>query len=152
MLPFLLVVAVTAGVTAIASFAVLRLSRRYKLAPEVRERDVHRQPTPRLGGVAMFLGILAALLFASTQAPFAAVFAQQSQIFALLGACTLIALVGVLDDLLDLDWMIKLGAQLVAAGVIAWGGAQIVSLPFGDTLIVGSPTVNFVLTVLLIRS
>ena len=77
------------------------------------------------------------------------VFAETTQLWALLGACTIIAVVGVLDDLLDLDWMVKLAAQLAAAGLLAWQGAQIVSLPVGDTLIVGSPTVNFILTVFL---
>lgn len=149
MLPFLLVAAVAAGVTAAASAGVLRLSRRFSLAPELRERDVHTQPTPRLGGVAMFLGILAALVFAGTQQDLSAVFEDRTRLWGLLGACALIALIGVLDDLLDLDWMVKLGAQLAAAGLLAWNGAQIVSLPFGDTLIVGSPTVNFVLTVFL---
>ncbi len=149
MLVFLLVAAVAAGITAIASAGVLRLSRRFHLAPEVRERDVHEQPTPRLGGVAMFAGILAALLFASTQPGFSAVFEDRAQLWGLLGACALIAVIGVLDDLLDLDWMVKLAAQLAAAGLLAWTGAQIVSLPFGDTLIVGSPTVNFALTVFL---
>jgi UDP-GlcNAc:undecaprenyl-phosphate GlcNAc-1-phosphate transferase len=70
--------------------------------------------------------------------------------WALLGACAMIAVVGILDDLLDLDWMVKLAAQLAAAGLLAWNGVQIVSLPFGDTLIVGSPAVNFVITVFLI--
>lgn len=149
MLPFLLVAVVAAAVTAVCSYGVLRLSRRYRLAPEIRERDVHKQPTPRLGGVAMFIGILVALIFAGTLGPFAEVFGGRTQLWVLLGACALIALVGVLDDLLDLDWMVKLGAQLAAAGILAWNGAQIISLPFGDTLIVGSPTVNFVLTVFL---
>lgn len=146
---FLLVALVAAATTAVASAGVLRLSRRFSLAPEVRERDVHERPTPRLGGIAMFFGILAALYFAAQQPAFAAVFDNRSQIWSLLGACALIALVGVLDDLLDLDWMVKLAAQLAAAGLLAWNGAQILSLPFGDTLVVGSPTVNFALTVFL---
>lgn len=149
MLPFLLVAAVAALVTAVCSAGVLRLSRRFQLAPEVRERDVHKQPTPRLGGIAMFIGILVALIYAGTQTAFDGVFDDHARLWVLLGACTLIAVVGVLDDLLDLDWMVKLGAQLAAAGLLAWNGIQIVSLPFGDTLIVGSPTVNFVLTVFL---
>ena len=149
MLPFLLVAAVAALVTAVCSAGVLRLSRRFQLAPEVRERDVHKQPTPRLGGIAMFIGILVALIYAGTQTAFDGVFDDPARLWVLLGACTLIAVVGVLDDLLDLDWMVKLGAQLAAAGLLAWNGIQIVSLPFGDTLIVGSPTVNFVLTVFL---
>lgn len=149
MLPYLTVVAVAVAVTAVASFVVLRLSRRFHLAPEVRARDVHRTPTPRLGGVAMYLGILAAFATAATQSEFSAVFAQSSMMWALLGSCTIIAVVGVLDDLLDLDWMVKLAAQLAASGLLAWNGLQIVSLPLGDTLIVGSPVVNFVLTVFL---
>ena len=69
--------------------------------------------------------------------------------WALLGACAIIAAVGILDDLFDLDWMIKLAAQLAAAGLLAWSGVQIISLPFGNTLIVGSPALNFILTVFL---
>lgn len=149
MVPFLLVAALAAGTTAAITAVVLRLSRRFGLVPELRERDVHTQPTPRLDGVAMFAGVLAGLLFAATQSEFAGVFGDRAQVWGLLGACALISIVGVLDDLLDLDWMVKLGAQLAAAGLLAWNGAQIVSLPFGDTLIVGSPTVNFVLTVFL---
>lgn len=149
MLPFLLVAGVAAVSTAAVAAVVLRLSRRFSLAPAVRDRDVHSEPTPRLGGVAMFLGMLVALLFASVQSGFAADSQSRTQLWALLGACALIAVVGVIDDLLDLDWMVKLGAQLAAAGLLAWNGAQIVSLPFGDTLIVGSPTVNFILTVFL---
>lgn len=149
MLAFLVVAAIAAVVTAVASIGVLRVSRRFHLAPEVRARDVHSTPTPRLGGVAMYLGILIAVLVATAVPDLAGVFAERTQLWALLGACTLIAVVGVLDDLLDLDWMVKLAAQLAAAGLLAWQGVQIVSLPFGDTLVVGSPAVNFVLTVFL---
>ena len=58
--------------------------------------------------------------------------------WAILGATLLIVLVGVADDLWDLDWMIKLGAQFLAAGIIAWiGQLQIYSLPIGG-IAVGS--------------
>ncbi|MCW2288349.1 UDP-GlcNAc:undecaprenyl-phosphate GlcNAc-1-phosphate transferase [Leucobacter luti] len=149
MFSYLVVVAVAALVTAVASYAVLRLSRRYRLAPEVRERDVHSTPTPRLGGIAMFIGVLAAFAVAATQREFAELYAETPQMWALVGACAIIAAVGILDDLLDLDWMIKLAAQLIASGILAWSGLQIVSLPVGETQIIGSPAVNFVLTVFL---
>lgn len=146
---YLVIAAVAAIVTAAASYAVLRLSRRFRLAPEVRARDVHRTPTPRLGGVAMFVGIVAAFGVAAYHPAFADLFTDGPEMWALIGACTLIAVIGVLDDLLDLDWMIKLAAQLAATGILAWNGLQIVSLPLGDTLIIGSPAVNFVITVFL---
>lgn len=150
MLSYLLVLAVAVLVTAAASYFVLRLAKRFRLAPEVRERDVHKHPTPRLGGVAMFVGLLAAFAVASVLPEFHGLFHADLKMWALIGACLLIAVIGVLDDLLDLDWMIKLGAQLLAAGILAWNGVQIVSIPVGDTLVIGSPTVNFVLTVFLI--
>ena len=146
---YLLVLVTAVLVTGVASYLVLRLARRLSLAPELRERDVHDTPTPRLGGVAMFIGLLAAFGVASTQPDFEGLFSDDLQIWTLMAACLLIAVIGVLDDLLDLDWMIKLGAQLVAAGLLAWNGVQIVSIPVGDTLVIGSPTVNFVLTVFL---
>ena len=146
----LIVAAVAALVTFVACRLVIWLSNRFRLAPELRDRDVHATPTPRLGGIAMFLGLLAAFFVASLQGGLAPAFSNGAQIWAILGACTLIVIVGVLDDILDLDWMVKLAAQLLAAGLLAWQGVQIVSLPFGDTLIVGSPVVNFVLTVLVI--
>ncbi len=150
MTPYLLVAAVAALVTAAGSALVLQLSRRLRLAPAVRERDVHTTPTPRLGGAAMYVGIVAAVLVSTGIAEFSGIYGQTTEVWALLLACTIVAVVGFLDDLLDLDWMIKLAAQLVAAGILAWQGVQIVSLPFGDTLVVGSSSVNLVLTVILI--
>jgi UDP-GlcNAc:undecaprenyl-phosphate GlcNAc-1-phosphate transferase len=150
MFDYLLVALVAAVVTAAASFALLRLGRRLKLAPEVRSRDVHDTPTPRLGGIAMFLGIVVAFAVASTQESLSLLFGSPQTVWAIFGACALIVIVGVLDDLFDLDWMIKLGVQLLAAGLLAWQGVQIVSLPIGNALIVGSPVVNFVITVFLL--
>ncbi len=150
MVGYLVVALIAASVTALATFALLRVARRFRLAPNVRARDVHTTPTPRLGGIAMFAGILVAFAFASTQDALSLVFADAEVVWAILAACALIVGVGVLDDLFDLDWMIKLGVQLLAAGLLAWQGVQIVSLPIGDALVVGSPLVNFVLTVFIL--
>ena len=147
MLPYLVVAAVATAVTAIASYIVLRLSRRFDLAPPVRSRDVHKTPTPRLGGVAMFIGLLAAFAVGAVIPEFRSIYSESTEMWALAGACIIIAGVGILDDLLDLDWMIKLGAQFVATGLLAWNGLQIVSLPVGNTLFVGSSALNFGITV-----
>lgn len=151
MLLYAAVAVLAAVVTAGASALVLVLSRRYRLAPGIRDRDVHETPTPRLGGIAMFLGVFTAFLFVVVAVPdtFSSVAEQPKQLFVLMGVMTIIVGVGVLDDLFDLDWMVKLGAQVLAAGILAWQGMQILSLPLGDTLIVASPTVNLVLTVLI---
>jgi UDP-GlcNAc:undecaprenyl-phosphate GlcNAc-1-phosphate transferase len=138
----------TATVTFVLTWVVWRLSLRFKLYPGIRERDVHKTPTPRLGGVAMFLGVVAAFLVSSQNPFFAIVWLEPRTVIAILVATALIVVVGVADDLFDLDWMVKLGAQFVAAGIIAWfGGLQIYTLPIGD-LIIGSGWQSFLLTVL----
>ena len=95
----------------------------------------------------MFLGVVAAFAVSSQHPYFAIFWADPAPVYAILAATLLIVVVGVADDLWDLDWMIKLGAQFLAAGIIAWfGQLQIFSLPIGG-LIVGSSWVSFTLTV-----
>ncbi len=147
MTQYLLTILFTAAVTLALSWVVWKLALRFKLYPGIRDRDVHKTPTPRLGGVAMFLGVLAAFLLSSRNPYFAIFWVDPVPVLSLLGAVLLIVLIGVADDLWDLDWMIKLGAQFVAAGIIAWfGQLQILSLPIG-ALTVGSSWVSFLLTV-----
>jgi UDP-GlcNAc:undecaprenyl-phosphate GlcNAc-1-phosphate transferase len=144
---YVFTIILTAALTFALTWGVWRLSLKYKLYPGIRERDVHKTPTPRLGGIAMFLGVVAAFL-ASSQNPFFSIFwTDPASVWAILGATLLIVLVGVADDLWDLDWMIKLGAQFLAAGLIAWfGQLQIYSLPIGGVAVVSS-WVSFTLTV-----
>ena len=144
---YVFTILLTAAVTFVLSWVVWRLSLKYKLYPGIRERDVHKTPTPRLGGIAMFLGVVAAFAVSSQHPFFSIIWTQPQQIYALLGATALIVVIGVLDDLWDLDWMIKLGAQFLAAGMIAWlGGLQIYALPVGG-MTVFSSWQSFTLTV-----
>ncbi len=147
MTQYVFIILFTATVTFFLSWAVWRLSMKYKLYPGIRERDVHKTPTPRLGGIAMFLGVTAAFLVSSQNPFFAIIWAQPERVWAVLGATFLIVVVGVADDIWDLDWMIKLGAQFLAAGIIAWfGELQIYTLPIGGMTIFSS-WASFVLTV-----
>ncbi|GAA4074634.1 hypothetical protein GCM10023065_31940 [Microbacterium laevaniformans] len=136
---YLLTVLLTGAATLAFTWAVWRIGMRFKLYPEIRERDVHTTPKPRVGGVAMFLGVLVAFAL-SSQIPYFSIFwADPAVIWSLLGASALIVVVGVADDLFDLDWMIKLGAQFLAAGiVVGFGGIQIFFIPFGQQFVVSS--------------
>jgi len=136
---YLFTIILTAAITFALSWAVWRLSLRFKLYPGIRERDVHKTPTPRLGGVAMFIGIAAAILISAANPFFERMWSPPNTLWAILAAALLIAVVGVIDDLIDLDWMIKLAAQFLAAGIISVGGGlQILSLPVGDMILVSS--------------
>ncbi len=120
----------------------------------VRDRDVHATPIPYFGGVAMLGGLGAGLLvarhlpFLSTSQP--AVF-HDSGIVLIAGA--MICAVGVVDDLIELDALTKLGGQLVAAGFMVLNDVQMYSLKLpGVGQFVLDPTQGVLLTMLLVVS
>ena len=146
---YVAVTGVSAAVTFGLAWLIWRLSTKYKLYPGIRERDVHTNPTPRLGGIAMFLGILAAFAVASFVPQLGLVFSDPGPVLGLLGAALIIVLLGVADDLWDLDWSTKLAGQIIAAGILAWQGFQLSTLPIGGQVIV-SPYISLTITVLAI--
>lgn len=137
---------ISAAISFVGSQALLRLSHRFKIYPGIRDRDVHTTPTPRLGGVAIVLGLGAGLIVAAFLPVFTDVFVNPLPVIGIGVAIVLMAVVGIIDDLIDLNWLVKLAAQLIAAGIMAWSGVQIVSLPFGVIALI-SPTMSFLLTV-----
>ena len=48
---YVLTVVLTAVATLALTWVVWRIGMRYRLYPEIRERDVHTTPKPRVGGV-----------------------------------------------------------------------------------------------------
>lgn len=143
--------ALAAGVAALITFVfsiiVLKVGHRFRLYPKIRSRDVHTRPTPRLGGIAMFVGVLAAFFVASQVPQFALAFAEPGPVLGILGAALIIVLIGVADDLWDLDWLTKLAGQMIAGGILAWQGVQLLYLPIGGVSIVPA-VLGLVLTVL----
>ena len=139
-----------AGIAAVITFTlavvILKLSHRYRLYASIRERDVHTRPTPRLGGVAMFIGIVASFWVASQLGQFSLIFADPSAVIGILVAAFIIVLIGVADDMWDLDWLTKLAGQLIAAGILVWQGVQLTTIPIGGVTIV-PPVIGLVLTV-----
>jgi UDP-GlcNAc:undecaprenyl-phosphate GlcNAc-1-phosphate transferase len=51
-----------------------RLGIKHRWHREIRPRDVHKEPTPRLGGIAVFVGMATAAVIASPFEAFAGVF------------------------------------------------------------------------------
>ncbi len=114
------------GIVAVLSAALFS----YVLTPPVRvlaykigaidvptdNRRMHKRPTPRLGGLAIFLGFsIAALLFCEI---------DPTLITLLLGGAILCAL-GTLDDVFRLHWLIKLVIQFSVAGLAVSQGILI---------------------------
>ncbi|SFJ90369.1 MraY family glycosyltransferase [Streptomyces pini] len=126
---YLLTLCVTAAVTYLLTGPVRKFAIAAGAMPEIRARDVHREPTPRLGGIAMFGGLCAGLLAASQLTNVGDVFRLSDEPRALLAGAGLIWLLGVLDDKWGVDALIKLGGQMIAAGVMVWQGLTILWLP-----------------------
>src|SRR3954447_7993945 len=109
----------------------IRLARRVGAIDLPNERSLHGVPTPKLGGLAILAGVLvASLIWLPSDAESQAI---------LIGAAA-IALVGVADDVFDLNPALKLFGQAAAVIVPVSAGVTIDSftLPFFGRLTPGS--------------
>jgi UDP-GlcNAc:undecaprenyl-phosphate GlcNAc-1-phosphate transferase len=148
---YLLTLCVTAAVTYLLTGPVRKFAIGVGAVPKIRARDVHREPTPRLGGIAMFGGMCAGLLVASQLTNIGDVFVSSNEPRALLAGAGLIWLLGVLDDKWGVDALVKLGCQMIAAGVMVMQGLAILWLPIPTVGVVAlTPMQSTLLTVALV--
>ncbi|MGV9415552.1 MraY family glycosyltransferase [Nocardia sp. NPDC003693] len=114
-----------------------------------RERDVHVKPVPRMGGLGIYLGVLAAVMFAHQLPALRRGFEYPKDIPAVLAAGTLIVLVGIIDDRWGLDALTKFVGQITAAGVMAVMGLSWVAIynPFTNETVVLDPLQGGLVTV-----
>ena len=116
---------IVAMVVAMASLPLLaRFAARWDILDRPSVRKVHAAPIPRIGGIAMALGVLVAALIAIELQP-------QDRWF-LLAAGVLVAF-GAWDDRYDLDYRVKFIGQLLAVGIVVLlGDVQIRSITLDD--------------------
>jgi UDP-GlcNAc:undecaprenyl-phosphate GlcNAc-1-phosphate transferase len=133
---YLVVFGVSLGVTYLLASIARMLAQHFGAVAKVRDRDVHAVPTPYFGGPAMLGGLVAAYLTA-THLPFLsraedAVFGDAR---AVIVGGAVICLVGVVDDLFELDALSKFAGQVLAGVVVVALGLQFVYLPlYGNVL------------------
>ncbi|HXA13033.1 MAG TPA: MraY family glycosyltransferase [Mycobacterium sp.] len=113
-----------------------------------RERDVHVQPTPRMGGLAMYIGVLAAVLLASQLPALTRGFVYSSGMPAVLVAGGIIMGIGLIDDKWGLDALTKFAGQITAASVLVTMGVawSVLYIPVGG---VGTIVLDQVSSILL---
>ena len=108
-------------VTIILIPPLIRSSVRFDLLDSPDPRKVHSGSIPRVGGIAIAVGVVLPIL--------AWVPLDRMMTTYLIGA-TVIVFFGVWDDRRALDYRWKFAAQLIAVGIVVFGGVRLDHLPF----------------------
>ncbi len=141
--------------SAAASFVVCYLlvwlfkvyaAKRQIFMTSIRERDIHHQPTPRVGGAAIVASFLLVTLTLYAINPSWLHFVGDSvwgidrNFFGLILAVVLLSAVNLADDYKAIPWPWRLLTQIAAAALIVAFGVKIQWLnnPFGDQLMLGN--------------
>ncbi|ARU45971.1 MraY family glycosyltransferase [Corynebacterium silvaticum] len=147
-LVILVAAALTYLTTGIVRYSMVRSGR----MGEIRERDVHTQPKPRLGGVAMFTGFLGAVFLADQFPALTRGFQPITpEMSAVIWAGVVIVTVGIIDDLYELDAITKLFGQILGSIVMSILGLtwSLLYVPFGGgTTVILDQVASTIVTVL----
>ncbi|HEX3784461.1 MAG TPA: MraY family glycosyltransferase [Pseudonocardiaceae bacterium] len=130
---YLLVALTAAAVTYLLTGPVSRFAVKLRAVAVPRARDVHTRVMPRMGGIAMYLGVAGGMLLAHQLPVLRRAFTYSLDPYAVLIGGGIIVLVGALDDRFELDSLTKLAGQITSAGVLVLLGLQWVEfwVPWG---------------------
>jgi UDP-GlcNAc:undecaprenyl-phosphate GlcNAc-1-phosphate transferase len=148
---YFLTLFVAAAVTYLLTPLVRRMAIRVGAVPPARDRDVHAAPIPRMGGIAIYVGVAAGLLVADQLSSMSSVIASTNLVHGLLLAGGLIVIIGIIDDRWGMNSIGKLAGQVAAAGVLFASGAQLSSFPQpNDHLFTLTNNESLVLTIVVV--
>jgi UDP-GlcNAc:undecaprenyl-phosphate GlcNAc-1-phosphate transferase len=130
---YLLVFLVALTVTYLLTVIAREIALRTGAVAQVRDRDVHAEPIPYLGGLAMLGGLSAAYVVAM-RLPFLSRSDDlvKHDVRTVLMCGALICALGVLDDIFDLDALTKFGGQLLIVGLLVQQGVGFYYFPATD--------------------
>ena len=128
--------AVTLLTTPIVRWAAFKLG--WVVQPD--DRRVHERTTPDVGGIALYLGFLAAMFTAWQMDRFASLFDNNSEPLGVVLGATIIFAVGLADDIKDWSAPAKVTGTVVAGAVLAYFGVTMFyfRIPFLEVVAIGS--------------
>lgn len=103
---------------------IIRVAKERRLYDSPNERSAHIEPTPSLGGIAIFAGTVCAIVLWTPMSDFGV-------LQYILAAFILIFLIGILDDLLPMSPTKKMSGQLLVSIILAYKGNVYISSLFG---------------------
>ncbi|MGX7824683.1 glycosyltransferase family 4 protein [Actinokineospora sp. 24-640] len=121
---YLLVALISAVVTFLLTGLVRLFAIRIGAVAYPRSRDVHVVPIPRMGGLAMYLGVCGGMLLAHQLPLLRRAFDYTLDPVAVLVGGGIIVALGMLDDRFELDSLTKLAGQTTCAGILVLFGIQ----------------------------
>jgi len=141
--PFLLYIAL-AAIACIVSLLTTPLVKKFAVSLDVLDkpatRKIHAGAIPRMGGLGIFLGIMAGLGFFAYYNPadFEVFLFGKNYIFVIVGATLMMGL-GIADDKWGLNAKVKFSIQFLIAIFVVTHGLKIeqISNPFGQPFILG---------------
>lgn len=125
--------AVACVVSLLVTPAVILLAKRTGAMDKPDARKVHKKPIPRIGGLAIYAGFMAAVIFVAIKFGLDAEMVRETVGLVLSGS--LIVALGLIDDYKNLPAKIKLLGQIGAAAVLVAAfdvRIDFVTDPFGD--------------------
>ncbi len=114
---------------------------------QIRTRDIHTTPTPRWGGLAMWIAVALTFLMVNHLSLVGKSFGRDS--LGIFLAATLLVAIGLLDDRFELDALTKLAGQALAAGILLLFGIQVLWLPINGVITL-PPSIGQLITVLIV--
>lgn len=131
---------VAAATTLVTTPIVGWFARKVGWVVEPDERRVHERTTPDVGGIALFVGFLAAMFTAWRMDRFASLFEGNSEPLGVVVGAAIIFLVGLADDVRDWSAPAKVTGMVLAGAVLAYFGVTMFffRIPFFDVVAIGS--------------
>lgn len=138
-LGYLVVGAVGAATTYATTPIVRWVALRWNLVAEPGDRRVHESAIPDIGGIAMYLGVLAAMGTAWRMGRFHALYDGSSEPLAVLIGASIMLLVGVIDDIKEISPPAKLSGMVLAASALYLLGVTLFNFraPFLGVTVLG---------------
>ncbi len=138
-----------AGATYLLTFPVARLAKKAGVVDEPDERRVHTRTTPTVGGAAMLLAFLVAMMAASRVHNLDGIFQRSSEPLGIVLAAAVIFGVGLYDDIKEMSAPAKMAGQVLAAAALFLLGVTMYhfKIPFAGFVIL-SPQLTPLLTAL----
>jgi UDP-GlcNAc:undecaprenyl-phosphate/decaprenyl-phosphate GlcNAc-1-phosphate transferase len=114
---------------------------------QIRTRDIHTTPTPRWGGLAMWISMALTFAMVSHLSLVGKSFGREA--LGIFLAATLLVAIGLVDDRFELDALTKLAGQALAAGILLLFGIQVLWLPINGVITL-PPSIGQLVTVMIV--